>query len=288
MTGFGSGEAAEAGFRARVEVRAVNHRFLEVNARLPRSYLLLEERVRQTAARFVHRGHLDIFINVEQERAKKRPPKVDKDLLMAYYEYLREIAQYLDIQAEITLKDLVSLPGVLELEEEATDWEGAWPAVALALEAALQEVETTRLREGERLADDLRHRVRRLLAYLEQIDVLKEELLGHYRQRLASRLEELLGPVTVDNRRVEEEVVIFAERSDVTEELVRLRSHLAAILTCLDNEGPVGRKLEFLAQEVHRELTTLGAKAAGTAVTPLVISCKEELEKIREQAQNLE
>ncbi|MGB9886230.1 MAG: YicC/YloC family endoribonuclease [Moorellales bacterium] len=288
MTGFGAGEAENSKFKVRIEIRAVNHRFLEINVRLPRPYLLWEERIREVVARFVHRGHLDIYVNLEQERAKKRQIKVDKDLLMAYYEYLREIAQFLDIPAEIALRDVMALPGVLEVGEEPADPEGAWPVTAEALEAALRQVVAARTREGRRLAADLRDRLHRLYTYLEEIDCQREAILTHYRQRLSSRLTELLGDGRLDDRRLEEEVVLFAERSDVTEELVRLRSHLAEMLACLDADGPVGRRLEFLAQEVHRELTTLGNKAASTGITPLVLASKEELEKVREQVQNLE
>lgn len=288
MTGFGSGAAEEAGLKVRVEIRALNHRFLEINVRLPRPYLMLEEKVRQSISRVVFRGHLDVFISLEQEKAKKRQIKVDKELAIAYYDYLKEIAQYLDIPADIGLRDLIALPGTIELVEEEDDPESIWPVVARALEEGLNQLVAARSREGERLVADLKNRVRRLESYVEEIDSLRETLVAAYRQRLQARVQELLGPNAADSERLLEEVVLYAERSDVTEEVVRLRSHLAEILASLEVQGPVGRKLDFLVQEVHREFSTLGAKAAGSSISRLVVACKEEVEKIREQVQNLE
>lgn len=288
MTGFGSGAAEEAGLKVRVEIRALNHRFLEINVRLPRPYLMLEEKVRQSISRVVFRGHLDVFISLEQEKAKKRQIKVDKELAIAYYDYLKEIAQYLDIPADIGLRDLMALPGTLELVEEEDDPESIWPVVARALEEGLNQLVAARSREGERLVADLKSRVRRLESYVEEIDSLREAVVAAYRQRLQARVQELLGPNAADSERLLEEVVLYAERSDVTEEVVRLRSHLAEMLASLEVQGPVGRKLDFLVQEVHREFGTLGAKAAGSSISRLVVACKEEVEKIREQVQNLE
>lgn len=272
----------------RVEVRSINHRFLELNVRLPRQYLVLEEKVRQMVGQYVFRGHLDIFVALEQERAKKHQIKVDKELAMAYYDYLREIAQYLDIPADIGLRDLICLPGVLELAEEWSDAEAAWPVIAEALRQALEELIAARTREGERLAADLRMRVHRMEGYVREIEGLVESALEAYRERLLARLKEWLNGYSVDKQRVEAEIAFMAERSDVTEEIVRIRSHLEGILSSLSEQGPIGRRLDFLVQELHRELTTLGNKAVGTAIAPLVVVCKEEGERIREQVQNLE
>ncbi|MBC7346639.1 MAG: YicC family protein [Clostridia bacterium] len=288
MTGFGSGSAAEGGVKVKAEVRALNHRFLEINVRLPRPYLSLEERVRQMVGGMVSRGHLDIFITIDQEKTKKMQIKVDKELAMAYYDYLKEIAQYLDIPVDLGIRELIALPGVIEVGEEENNPEGVWPVVARALAQALEALVAGREREGRRLGADLEQRVRRLEQYVGQIAAEREAVLAAYRERLQARAQELLGSLPVSGERLLQEVVFLAERSDVTEELVRLRSHLSEMGAALRAEVPVGRKLDFLIQEAYREVTTLGAKAAGSAVGSLVVACKEELEKIREQAQNLE
>lgn len=288
MTGFGGGMAEECGVKAKVEIRALNHRFLEVSVRLPRQFLLLEEKVRQKVAQVASRGHFDIFVTIEQEKAKKRQIQVDNDLLIAYYGYLKQIAQYLDIPADISLKDLMALPGSLELVESEQDPEEVWPALEVALNQGLEQLVAARRREGERLAADIHSRLNHLQLQVDTIENEREAVLNGYRLKLQQRAQDLLGPGMGDNDRLMQEVVFFAERSDITEEIVRLRSHFREASDALAVEAPVGRRLDFMVQEMHREISTIGAKGSGTAIGKIVVSCKEEIEKIREQVQNLE
>ncbi len=287
MTGYGRGEHEESGIRATVEIRSVNHRFLEIAVRLPRAYMGFEERIRKKIQESVSRGRLDVYVTLEDSRENKRKIKLDKELAVEYYSYLRELAKILEIDSQLRLIDIVQLPDVLVVEEEEKDLEEIWSIVEKALEQAVAHLVQMRAQEGANLYEDFLRRkeqVRQLLQKIkERAPLLGEEL----RQRLRSRVEALVGG-EIEEERLLTEVVLYAERSDITEEVVRLFSHLDQFSNLLETSGPVGRKLDFLLQEMNREINTIGAKAADLVISPLVVEIKSELEKMREQVQNVE
>jgi uncharacterized protein (TIGR00255 family) len=288
MTGFGRGEAEVSGLKATVEIRSVNHRFSEVMVRMVRSYFSLEDRIKEQVQKVVVRGHLDIYVNLEDQREKKRIVKLDKDLLVAYYNCLKEMAETLHIEFQTDLNQIARYPDILVVEESEEDLEAVWSAVQKALTEALGQMIRMRRNEGARLGSDFSQRKEKIAKILVEIKERVPRLGEELRSRLKSRMQVLLGDVEVDETRLLSEVVLYVERSSVTEEVVRLSSHLEQLSEILHSDGPVGRKIEFLIQEMNREINTIGSKAADLVISPLVIEVKSELEKMREQAQNLE
>jgi uncharacterized protein (TIGR00255 family) len=288
MTGFGRGEAEIDGLKVTVEIRSVNHRFSEVIVRIARSYFLLEERIKEAVQPVINRGHLDIFVNLEDRREKRRNVKLDKELVVAYYNCLREMAETLHFDFQPDLYRLAQYPDLIAVEEQDTDIDEVWSVARLALNGALEQLLMMRVREGDRLCQDFVERRQTIDKDLGEIRSRVPQLGEELRQRLHNRMQALLGDVEVDENRLMSEVVLYAERSSITEEVVRLSSHLDQLLEILNGTGTAGRKIEFLLQEMNREINTIGSKAADLIISPLVIEIKSELEKMREQAQNLE
>ncbi|MEW5762180.1 MAG: YicC/YloC family endoribonuclease [Bacillota bacterium] len=287
MTGYGRGEALAGGRRFTVEVRALNHRFCEINIRLPRYLLALEERMRRLVAAHIARGRVDVYLSVEEGESNLNAVKVDKGLALAYYKALEELKSVLGLQDAVKLEHLVGLPQLIVTDPSPAEAEAWWPAVAEALEAALAALAAAREAEGQALGRDLAARLARMEEIVARVGQRAPEVPVAYRRRLSERVAELGGGV-VDPVRLAQEVALLAERADITEELVRLRSHLARARECLEGEGPVGRRLDFLAQEMFREINTAGAKAQDEVIAGLVVEFKTELEKVREQMQNIE
>lgn len=295
MTGFGRGEAVGDAGRLVVEVKAVNHRFAEVVVRMPRTLGVLEELIRKTVQGQVSRGRVDVFVTWEEGGRRAPVVKVDKDLALAYYNALKEIADVTGSKIELTSDSLTRWSDVLTVEQAEIDPESQWPVLEQALADALSGLVAMREREGAALAADLRARMDRIEGLVQAIAERAPLVVEEYRERLQRRLEELLAPGTVDPARLAQEVAIFADRSDITEELKRLGSHLDQFRSVLAESGPegeapqaVGRKLDFLIQEMGREINTIGSKAQDLTITAAVVEVKTELEKVREQAQNIE
>ncbi len=288
MTGFGRGEAIRNGYKATVEIRAVNHRFLEVVARLPRTYLSLEDRVRKAVQEQVQRGRLEVYINTVETEAKKRLVKVDKDLALSYDKSLRDLALTLNVPYAADVYRLAALPEVLVIEEGAVDFEGIWEAWEKALALALNDFTAMRRLEGRKLSLDLAERLQAVAREVSGIAERSEGLILEYQTKLRERIQVLLGETVPDEARLANEVAYFADRASITEEWVRLNSHIQQSLAALQGVEPSGRKLDFLVQEMNREINTIGSKANDLSVSQAVIRVKSELEKIREQIQNLE
>lgn len=291
MTGYGVAEVDAEGGRWWVEVRSTNHRFLEVTVRLPTDLGALEERVRSEVARRVHRGRVAVV--VRDEGCRPRTVAVDVELARRYAQALEDLRRTLGLQDSLTLAALLSLPEVVRVEETRPDVESAWQILHRTLERALDALVGMREQEGARLAEDLRERVARLEGWVEVVQRRTEGLPQAYAERLRGRVAALLRGLNVeappDEARLAMEVAAFADRCDVREELVRLRSHLQQARVLLEStDGAVGRKLEFLLQEMQREVNTVGSKAADLEVTRAVLEMKSELEALREQVQNVE
>lgn len=288
MTGFGSGEILAATGRFMVEVRSVNHRFCEILVRLPRDLSVLEERIRSLVQASVLRGRIDVAIIRENQGKRPRTVKTDLDLATAYVSALNDLKRALSLSGTLDLADLISLPDLIKIEEEKEDPEALWQAVADGVKVALDRLIAMREAEGARLASDLLQRVGRLGEDIAGVEARAPEVVQEYHTRLSRRVKELAGTVPVDAARLATEVAVFADRSDVTEEVTRFRSHLAQFQATLATDGAVGRKLEFIVQELGRETNTIGSKANDLEITRRVISMKSDLESLREQIQNVE
>ncbi len=288
MTGYGRDEAAAAGWKVVVEARSVNHRFLEIVVRVPKDMLALEEMMKREVAAWVSRGRIDLFLSAVDEGDRPRRVSVDKGLAIAYDKCLKELADVLGYDGRAGLMDIAALPEVLRVEEQAVDVEALWPVVKEALAGAMRGICEMRSAEGRNLAEDMLGRLERVEELAAQIDRRVPAVTEGYRRHLLERIEELGAGAALDSDRIELEVALLAERSNITEELVRISSHTGQLRQCLEAGGTVGRKIEFILQEIHREVNTIGSKAADSIIGNLVVEIKSELEKMREQAQNIE
>ncbi|HEX9241963.1 MAG TPA: YicC/YloC family endoribonuclease [Anaeromyxobacter sp.] len=287
MTGFGAGHGASAGEALDVEVRSVNHKFCEVKVRLPRELASLEvEAARQVRERLA-RGGVDVSVR-RAGVAGGLVPRVDLELAAAYARAYEELRARLGLAGAPTVADVASADGVMKLEERTLDPEAAREALRAALGAALDGLVAMRAREGEALARDLEARLSVVEGLVARAAALVPRSVEHLRARLSERVEELTRGVPLDPARLAQEVALLADRTDVTEEVTRLGSHLDQARALLRSGEPAGRKLDFLVQEMHREVNTVGSKSQSAEIAAIVVSAKAEVERLREQVQNVE
>lgn len=289
MTGYGRAEAQTPFGRFTVEMRSVNHRFGEVLVRLPRDLAPLEDRVRTAVQSHVQRGRVEVTVLREDRATRPKSVRPDLELAAAYAQALRELADALGVPDGITLPQVAAYPDVVRVEETKEDLEALWPLLQTAVGAAASDLVGMREAEGRRLAEDLEGRLARVEELSRTVEARSRQAVAEYVARLRERIQQLLGEVPVDENRLAAEVAIFAERSDVSEEVTRLRSHIAQFRSELaTSNSAVGRRLEFVLQEMGREVNTTGAKANDLEITRAVIAMKGELESMREQIQNVE
>jgi uncharacterized protein (TIGR00255 family) len=287
MTGFGAGRADRGAEEIDVEVRSVNHKFCEVKVRLPRELAALEMDVTRAVKERLARGGVEVALRRGGGRGALAP-RVDVALAEAYAQAFGEIRARLELPGEVSLADILGADGVVTLEERSVDLDTA-RAVALAgLGQALDALAAMRAREGEALARDLEGRLAQIDAFVGQVEALAPDSIEVYRTRLHERIQELSRGFTPDPARLAQEVALFADRVDVAEEITRLRSHLAQMRALLAGAEPAGRKMEFLVQEMHREVNTIGSKSQSAGIANAVVSLKAEIERMREQVQNVE
>jgi len=288
MTGFGSGEASGSGYQFSIELKSVNHRFLEILVRTPRNFTSFEERIRKTLQDKFQRGRIEVHVNVVETAERKSSVKVDNDLALSHDKILKDLALTLHTTYETDIYRLVTFPEILSVVEPETDLDALWGTCADALRIASDRFGLMRRIEGEKLTSDLLRRLEVIAQTLQLICERAPSVVTDYRERLQDRIQTLLGEVELDATRLANEVVYFADRASITEELVRFDSHLAQGRDALRSNDSVGRKLDFLVQEMNREINTMGSKANDLKIGQLVVSVKSELEKVREQIQNLE
>ncbi|MEW6220342.1 MAG: YicC/YloC family endoribonuclease [Thermodesulfobacteriota bacterium] len=288
MTSFGRGLAGEPPRTWTVEIRSVNHRYCEINVRLPRSLSALEDRVRRAVAGAFGRGRIDVTIDQGGGPQAAVRLSLNTDLARQYHDCLRELATSLGLPFSADLALVAAYPDVIAATPVSDDPEGAWPLVAAALEQALAAAHAMRAAEGRHLQADLLARLDTFAATVQGIEAQAPELAARRRQATEERLQQLLGTSGLDPVRLAQECAILTDRTDVTEELVRLTSHLGQFRSFLAQDEPVGRRLDFLAQEILRELNTLGAKINEAGTSHAIVELKNELERIREQVQNIE
>jgi uncharacterized protein (TIGR00255 family) len=288
MTGYGRGETDHNGTKFSVELNSVNRKQSDIVVNLPRDLAELEPRIRQTINENISRGRTNVVVSYHNGSSAPRKLALDVDLARSYHDAMRALQKQLDAPGEITIGAILQAPGVMRAPEEAFDASAAWPAIERALRAALTELIKMREREGKHLAKDLIRRLKAMRKQIKEIRGLHPEVVKKYRAVLLERIQKASLPISADDERLMKEVTFFADRADVSEELTRIESHLAQFAHHLRRHEPVGRTLEFITQEIFRELNTLGAKANDAAISQRVVLCKAELEKIREQIQNLE
>ncbi len=289
MTGYGRGELDSAAGRFIVEVRSVNGRSCNVIAKLPENLLSLESQVYNYIRGRLSRGHINVSVSLDSATSGKKVI-LDRELAKEYYKQLTDIKDYLSITEPIGLNTIAALPGVVNVAEPHEDIDEIWLAVHGALAIAVDQLVEMRTAEGIAILEDLYPRLETMLQLADQISSRAPEVVGEYRQRLRQRVSELLkDEITIDESRIAMEVAIMAERSDITEEIVRLRSHISQMKDVLKgSEGPVGRHLDFILQEINREVNTIASKASDFQISADCIRFKGETEKAREQVQNLE
>jgi uncharacterized protein (TIGR00255 family) len=288
MTGYGRGEIDHNGTKFSVELNSVNRKQSDIVLNLPRDLAELEPRIRQTINENISRGRTNVIVTLHEGSNGVRKLALDTELARSYHEAMRALQKELDAPGEITIGTILQAPGVMRMPEQSINAEEAWPAIDRALRAALSDLIKMREREGKHLAKDLIHRLKAMRKQMKEVRALHPEVVKKYRAALLDRMEKARLPIATDDERLVKEISFFADRADVSEELTRLESHLAQFAHHLRKNEPVGRTLEFITQEIFRELNTLGAKANDAAISQRVVACKAELEKIREQIQNLE
>ena len=288
MTGFGAGDAETADFKVHIEVKAVNQRFLETNYHMPYSMNMFENQLTKKIKEYASRGKLDINIRFQDLRDKAVTVKVDKGLVAAYGQALQEISSQLELSAPLTAAQIASYPDVLKLNEENADLEAAQPVLMQAMEQALESFVAMREAEGQNIQRDLLARIDTLENFVGELEKLAPEIVAAYRQRLENLLREYLAKEDIEESRIIQEVALFTDKVNYTEETVRLRSHFDQFRQIITAGEPVGRKLDFLIQEMNREINTVASKANSAGAAQFVVDVKSEIEKIREQIQNIE
>jgi uncharacterized protein (TIGR00255 family) len=288
MTGYGRSEVRHAHLALTVEARSVNHRYLDIALRYPRIYAPLEARMKQRVSAYCSRGRIDITLVPQESTDARRALLLDHTLAQQYYDALQRLQESLGLPGTIDLSQIASLRDVFRVEEASADVENDWDIIAQGLDAALQALQTMRRQEGEVLRRDFSQRLQAMAQQSQSIRQRVPQVVVEYQQRLEQRVKELFAQFELDPNRVAQEAIVFAERSDITEELTRLDAHMQACTRLLSSSEAVGRKIEFLVQEMHREVNTIGSKSNDTVIAHSVVELKSELERMREQVQNIE
>ena len=288
MTGYGRAETGRQGKVWTVEVKSVNNRFLDTKVKLPRNYGALEDRVRKKAALYQQRGRIDLVVGVGGDFSDLITVEVNVNLARSYQERLSRLAEELGIDSRIDLPMLTGLPDVISREQQCEDLDALWPLLETCIDSAFEQCVEMRVREGEALTADLVQRLKLFTTVLDSIENSIPQVVADRETALKERLEKLLAGIDVDPARLAQEVAILADKSDVTEEMVRLRSHIGQFQELLGSSEPVGRTLDFLIQEFLREVNTIASKINDADNAHRTVTLKSELEKMREQVQNIE
>ena len=288
MTGYGRAKEERDGKTITVELRAVNHRYLDCTVKAPRQYGFLDDAVKKAAAARIARGKVEIFVGVEVEEGGDVAVTVNHQLAKRYLDALHDLSETYGLRDDVTVMTLAKLPDVLGSERIEQDAEAMTREVLAVFDKACDGFDQMRLREGEKLAEDVRGRCAAIERMVGEVETRSPERVKEYREKLLARMQEVLADTSIDETRILTEAAIYADKTAVDEETVRLRSHLHQMDGMLQETQPIGRKLDFLVQEINREANTIGSKANDVAMARIVVDIKSEIEKIREQIQNIE
>ena len=288
MTGYGRARETLNGRDITVEVRSVNNRYLDCTVKMPRAYVFAEDAIKTRVQKAISRGKVDVFVTIDTTAADVSVVAVNEPLARSYYEALMKLKETFSLDGEITPMSLAKFPDVLAVTRAEEDLETVAADICTVLDQALQAYNAMRAVEGERLADDISTRVTTIESVVSKVEERSPQTVAEYRARLTNKMNEVLQSTTIDESRILTEAAIFADKIAVDEETVRLRSHIAQLRAMLQDSQPVGRKLDFLIQEVNRECNTIGSKCNDLTIAQDVVNMKAEVEKIREQVQNIE
>ncbi len=287
MTGFGHTEITKGDYTVKVEIRSLNHRYLDPIIRLPRLYQSLEEPILNIVKAKINRGRIEIYVNIKELADKERIVKIDKGIVRGLYIQWGELQKQFPL-ADLTFEHIIQLPDVIQISDQEIDWDSLTDIVCDATNKGLEQLKAMRQAEGTKLSQDLIDKINLIRQLVDKVQVRAPYVVEEYRQRLQERLKDLIQGTSLNLERLDAEVAIFADRCSIDEEVVRLFSHIHQFNEILNQNEPIGRKLDFLIQEMNREVNTIGSKANDLQITKLVLDLKSELERIREQVQNLE
>lgn len=287
MTGFGRGNYENDGRIYSIEIKSVNHKYTDINVRIPRFLNSMEDKIRKKISSAISRGKVDVFVNFENYSNKGTKIRINKDLAKEYISELKKLSEETGVRFDISVIDVSKLPEILKIEDIDDD-ELIARELMQALDEAIENFIKMREIEGEKLVQDIEKRIYLIQEKVNEITDFSGNIVEEYMKKLEIRVNELLKPGTVDENRLMQEIVIFSDKSSIEEELTRLRSHISQFLTLIKRESPIGKKLDFLIQEMNREINTIGSKANCLEITNRVIEIKTEIENIREQIQNIE
>ncbi len=288
MTGFGRAEVEMDGRTLSVEIKTVNHRYLDINPRMPRLLSFLEDTARKTIKSRLARGRVDVFFNYQISRDDTKQVEVNIPVILAYLEAAKTIQEKTGIENDITMAKMLALPETVKVQDTGEDEEALTALLNRALNQALDMLNDARQKEGESLKQDMIERVKILKELTQKIEAKEDTVVAEYREKLQARLSQLIESTELDESRFNTEVAFFADKCNITEEVVRLKTHFASFESDLGTNGPLGRQFDFLVQEINREFNTIGSKSSDIEITNCVLTAKAELEKIREQIQNIE
>lgn len=289
MTGYGKGESENQLYKLKIELKSVNHRYLDVNVKLPRYLIYLEEGIKKLIKEKINRGKVDVFVNFDFSDASSMDVKVDIPLARSFKFALEELKTELEIDDTIRLNNILSISDVIKTEKKELDEDLVWETIKEATEEALDKILQMREYEGEQLKADIFNKLDNIEAISSRIEMRAPLVVEEYRGKLNERIQSILEEGTVvDPDRLAMEVAIYADKSSIDEELTRLKSHVLQLKAILSEDGAVGRKLDFLIQEFNREVNTIGSKSSDSDIVKAVVELKSEIEKIREQVQNIE
>lgn len=288
MTGYGSAKGAVEGIEITIELKSVNNKFLDTAIRMPRSFLFAEEAIKQTVSSHISRGKVDVFVTVDSSMTDDMVVKVNEPLLRGYIEALSSISDRFGLQNDVSVMGVSRFPDVLSVEKKELDADAVAEGMRLIAENALVDFDRMRMIEGEKLKADVLSKLENIENYVSVIEENSPKTVKEYRERLTGKLKEVLGTSGIDESRILTEAAIFADKIAVDEETVRLRSHIAQLRRMLETGSPIGRKIDFLLQEFNREANTTGSKCQNSDIAHVVVELKSEIEKIREQIQNIE
>lgn len=288
MTGFGRSEIVKGNRKISVEIKSVNHRYLEAGIKMPKKLNVFESRMRDLLKKYATRGKIDIFINYEDDSESQVNLKFNQNIADEYMAIFNNMSEKYNLKNDMTVGGLARFPEVITMDEVQEDEEELWLFIEEAMKAALEQFVNTRILEGENLKKDLLGKLDHMEELVAFVEKRSPEIMKEYRSKLESKVKELLGDTTIDESRIATEVIIYADKICVDEETVRLRSHIEHARKCLNEEGGIGRKMDFIAQEMNREANTTLSKANDIEISNAAIDLKTEIEKVREQIQNIE
>ena len=288
MTGFGRSEIVKGNRKISVEIKSVNHRYLEAGIKMPKKLNVFESRMRDLLKKYATRGKIDIFINYEDDSESQVNLKFNQNIADEYMAIFNNMSEKYNLKNDMTVGGLARFPEVITMDEVQEDEEELWHFIEEAIKAALEQFVNTRILEGENLKKDLLGKLDHMEELVAFVEKRSPEIMKEYRSKLESKVKELLGDTTIDESRIATEVIIYADKICVDEETVRLRSHIEHARKCLNEDGGIGRKMDFIAQEMNREANTTLSKANDIEISNAAIDLKTEIEKVREQIQNIE